>query len=80
MKEYFFCLNVEAGLQFQDADFMVSSPISKPELENRIAEKLFKMGLETDLKKVEYQIKDGRLCASGWAYKPRPLPGSSLIM
>lgn len=69
----YFSLKVVSGmLHFQDANFSVSSPFSKSDVNDSIIEKLRKINFIPDLKTVSYVIKDNQLYVEGIAYEDTP--------
>jgi hypothetical protein len=80
MKTQYFCLKIDAGHYFQDANFEVSSPVCKSDIEDEIAKRLSVLELETDLRQLKFDMKNGFLQVSGWAHQYRHPSTSSLIM
>ncbi|MDB5087003.1 MAG: hypothetical protein JWR09_997 [Mucilaginibacter sp.] len=70
-----FSLKVEdAELHFQDANFLVSPPFSKSDVNDLITEKLREINYVPDLNTISYVIKDNQLYVEGIAYEePQPI-------
>lgn len=75
MQHIIFSLKLEdVVLQFQDANFSVSSPFNKSEINDLIIQKLNELNFIPDLNSITYVIKENHLHAEGWAYeKPKPV-------
>jgi len=75
MKTRFFSLKIDSvELNSLNANLTVSSPINKLEINKLeinklIAQKLVVLKLRTDLKAINYVIRDYQLYAEGWAYE-----------
>lgn len=70
----YFSLKVkDVVLHFQDANFKVSPPFSKSDVNDCIIEKLKQSKFIPDLNSLNYVIKEDQLFVEGFAYKePEP--------
>lgn len=74
MNFIYFSLKIEDGaLHSQDANFSVSSPFKKSEINDLLVRKVKQLEFIPDLNSVKYLIKENQLYIEGLGYK-RPEP------